>query len=467
MKKERLFLKLVFILLLSALAFNIVFPQYLNRGLALLKIGWQFPSLPFKLGLDLQGGSHLVYEADVANLKEEDIAESLQGLRAVIERRVNLFGVSEPVVALQENAKPPRLVVELPGITNVNQAIEMIGKVPYLEFKEQKDEAQTEMLLSKQKELQDLLEGEYKDAPQAAKEAKIKEYESFLIDPYFKETELTGRYLKSAQVVFDNTSYEPSVSLEFSDEGAKIFETLTQNNIGKPLAIYVDSVLLSSPTVQEAISGGKAQITGQFTLEQAKELARNLNAGALPVKITLIQQTTIGPTLGKVYLDKSLQAGLWGFLLVALFMLLFYRLNGLVAILALCFYGLLMLSLFKLIPVVLTLAGIAGAILSIGMAVDANVLVFERLREERKKEQTITSVVNAAFSRAWPSIRDSSFTTLIVGALMFAFGDSFIKGFAFTLGLGVLISMFSALFVSKTIMRLLIKIKLSRIKWLF
>jgi len=466
MQQQRVFTKFIVILVLAVLSFNIVFPQCLNKGLAFVGLDFKIPEKAFKLGLDLQGGSHLVYEADLSSVKEEEKPESLNGLRDVIERRVNLFGVAEPIVILQENTNPPRLIVELPGVENTKEAIEMIGKTPYLEFKEQRDEAQTEVFLAKQKELQDLLETEYKDAPQDAIDAKIQEYESFLGDPYFKETELTGRYLQNSQVSFDNTTYEPQVLLEFNDEGAKLFEQITQNNIGKPIAIYIDGVVISAPNVSEAIKGGKAQITGQFTLDQAKELSRNLNAGALPVKISLVQQTTIGPTLGKVYLDKSLKAGLYGFLLVALFMLFIYRLNGLLAILALLLYGLLILSLFKLIPVTLTLAGIAGAILSVGMAVDANVLVFERQREERKKQQSVLSATATAFNRAWPSIRDSNLTTLIVALIMFSFGESFIKGFAFTLGMGVLLSMFSALFVTKTLMQLFGKTKLVNIKWL-
>ncbi len=355
----------------------------------------------------------------------------MQGLRDVIERRVNLFGVAEPIVRVQEVKGSSRLVVELPGVKDVNQAIEMIGKTPYLEFKEERPEP----------------EGEE--------------------DLYFEPTRLTGQYLKGAILDFNQTTLEPHVNLEFNEEGTEIFRELTQKNIGKRLAIYIDNVLISAPVVREAISGGKAQITGSFTIEEAKELARNLNAGALPVPINLISQTTVGPTLGSISLQKSLKAGMFGFLAVVLFMICFYRIPGVFAALSLLIYAGILLSLFKFIPVTLTLAGIGGAILSVGIAVDANVLIFERMKEEKKTGESFSRSVETGFSRAWPSIRDSNLTTLLVAAIMFSFGTSFVKGFALTLSLGILTSMFSALFITRTFLRSFAGSALERVKWLW
>jgi len=233
------------------------------------------------------------------------------------------------------------------------------------------------------------------------------------------------------------------------------------------LAIYIDDMLISAPVVQGKIAGGKAQITGDFTVEEARSLARNLSAGALPVPITLISQQTVGPTLGAISLEKSLTAGMLGFLAVALFMIAFYRMPGLLASIALVIYVSLVLSVFKLVPVTLTLAGIGGFILSVGMAVDANILIFSRMREELRQGKDLGLAIEDGFSRAWSSIRDGNLTTLIVAAILFAFGTSFIKGFALTLSLGILISMFSAIFISKNLLRCFVQTKLENIKWLW
>ncbi|GAI53236.1 unnamed protein product, partial [marine sediment metagenome] len=245
-----------------------------------------------------------------------------------------------------------------------------------------------------------------------------------------------GKYLEKAEVGFDQTAtYKSLVLLQFNDEGSKIFEDLTSRNVGKPLAIYIDELPISAPVVQETISGGRAQITGNFTIEEAKTLARNLNAGALPVPIKLISQQSVGPTLGKISLEKSLKAGMLGFLLIILFMIFFYRLPGILSALSLGIYAAVVLSLFKLIPVTLTLAGIGGFILSIGMAIDANILIFSRMREELRSQKPFAQSVEDGFNRAWSSIRDGNLTTLIVAIILFGFGTSFIKGFALTLSL--------------------------------
>ncbi len=257
------------------------------------------------------------------------------------------------------------------------------------------------------------------------------------------------------------------VLLQFNEEGAQLFGVLTEKNIGKFLPIYIDGILVSAPTVQEKISGGKAQITGSFTVEEAQILSRNLNAGALPVPINLISQQSVGPTLGAISLEKSLKAGMVGFLAIILFIIVFYRLPGILASLALIIYIGLILSIFKLVPVTLTLAGIGGFILSIGMAIDANILIFSRLREELRAGKDFYQAVEEGFERAWSSIRDGNITTLIVAAILFSFGTSFIKGFALTLSLGILVSMFSAIVITRNFLRCFINTKLEKIKWLW
>jgi len=393
--------------------------DFLNKNLGLGVP--HFYKLPFRLGLDLQGGTHLIYEADLSDIKEKERQDSMEGIRDVIERRVNLFGVTEPVVQINKVKDSYRLIVELPGIKDIHQAIEMIGQTPYLEFKEERS----------QEELEKLEEGE---------------------DP-FKNTQLTGRYLQGAQLGFDQNTYQPHVALEFNDQGAKLFEEITERNIGKRVAIYLDGYPISIPVVQEKISGGKAQITGDFTVNEAKELVQRLNAGALPVPIKLISQQSIGASLGEISLIKSLRAALIGLIAVALFMIIYYRLPGLLAVIALAIYTVLVLALFKLIPVTLTLAGIAGFILSIGMAVDANVLIFERIKEERKAGKSWGGSIGDGFKRAWPSIRDGNISTLITAIILFYFGTSIIKGFALTLFFGVLISMFTAVVISRVFLK--------------
>ncbi|TET83984.1 MAG: protein translocase subunit SecD [Candidatus Nealsonbacteria bacterium] len=438
MSKKRIYIIIGVIFILAFFAGNLVYPQ-------LLKLP-NFPQIPFKLGLDLQGGSHLVYEADLSSVEKAEYSSAMQGLRDVIERRVNLFGVQEPIVQTQEARGHYRLIVELAGIIDPAEAIKMIGQTPFLEFKEPKENYQ-EILSNNQK--------------------VIESGEGEIEDPY-QATALTGKYLKKAELGFDQTAtYKSLVLLQFDDEGSKIFEDLTSRNVGKPLAIYIDGLPISAPIVQETISGGKAQITGNFTIEEAKALVRNLNAGALPVPIKLISQQSVGPTLGKISLEKSLKAGILGFLGIILFMIFFYRLPGILSALALGIYAVVVLSLFKLIPVTLTLAGIGGVILSIGMAIDANILIFSRMREELRGGKSFAQSVEDGFNRAWPAIRDGNLTTLIVAVILFSFGTSFIKGFALTLSLGILISMLSAIFITKNFLRCFVKTRLENWKWLW
>ena len=431
MPKKKIYLIVFIIFALAFFAGNLVYPQFFKLP--------HFPDIPFKLGLDLRGGTHLLYQADLSNV--EDKAQGMEGLRDVIERRVNLFGVREPVVQVQGE----RLIVELAGISEPSEAIKMIGQTPYLEFKEQKENY--EEILEKNRKVAETKEGEIEDP--------------------FQATSLTGRYLQKAELGFEQTTGKPLVSLQFNDEGAKIFEELTSRNVGKQLAIYIDGLPISAPVVQEKISGGKAQISGKFTVDEAKTLARNLNAGALPVPIKLISQESIGPTLGQISLEKSLKAGTIGFLAVILFLILFYRLSGILASLVLGIYIALVLTIFKLIPVTLTLAGIGGFILSIGMAVDANVLIFSRMREELREGKSFSQSLEEGFNRAWPAIRDGNLTTLLVAVILFGFGSSFIKGFATTLSIGILISMFSAIFITKNFLNCFLGTRLERIKWLW
>ncbi len=448
-KKVYTAVSIIFVLAVAAAILD--YPALFNKGADYLndKISLGVPHIgevPFKLGLDLQGGTHLVYEADLSELPKEEHSSSMQGLRDVIERRVNLFGVEEPVVQIQETDKYSRLIVELAGVKDPAQAIEMIGQTPFLEFKEPKENYQ-EIAERNQKIYDGEIEGDIEDP--------------------FESTLLTGKYLEKAEPTFDQTTYQPQVSLKFNSEGAELFEEITSRNVGKPLAIYIDGIPLSAPTVQEAISRGEAVITGSFTIEEVQSLSRNLNAGALPVPINLISQQSVGPTLGAISLEKSLKAGMWGLLAVLIFMVVFYRAPGLLASLSLAIYVALVLALFKLIPVTLTLAGIGGFILSIGMAIDANILIFSRMREELRSGQSFSVAVEEGFRRAWPSIRDGNLTTLIVALILFGFGTSFVKGFAFTLTLGILMSMFSAIIITKNLLRVFVGTKLEKIKILW
>lgn len=433
--KIRLYVLGIFILFL--LTGFLDYPSLWDKGASWLnsKTGFNIPKFynkPFRLGLDLQGGTHLVYLADLSSIDAKDRDGSLSGIRDVIERRVNMFGVSESVVQINKAGESYRLIVDLPGVKDIHEAIKMIGETPYLEFKEERTQQETDAILKKQ---------EAGDA------------EALKLDAYFKETSLTGRFLKGAQLSFDQTTYQPYVSLEFNDEGATIFAGLTKNNVGKRLAIYLDGAPISIPTVNEEIPSGKAQITGQFTQKEAKQLAERLNAGALPVPITLVSQQNIEASLGQESLRQSLKAGIIGFLIILLFMIVFYRLSGLFASVSLIIYLVVLLAIFKLVPVTLTLAGIAGFLLSMGMAVDANILIFSRTKEELKQGRDFNGALDNGVKKAWSSIRDGNFTTILVGIILFFFGTGFVQGFALTLILGNIISMFSAIIITNYLIK--------------
>lgn len=390
---------------------------------------------PWRLGLDLVGGTHLVYEVDMANVTGADRDSVLNGLRDVIEKRVNLFGVSEPQVFVAKGADSYRLVVELAGIKDVSEAIKLIGETPLLTF--------AEVVYETPKE----------GKPLGASAEKGGEASTAQGEPKFLPADLSGRHVSGAQLNFDQLTGKPEVSISFNDEGATLFEQITAKNVGKPIAIFLDGVLIEMPVVQEKISGGRAQITGRFTVQEAKQLVERFNAGALPAPVKLISQQTIGASLGTDSLKKTLLAGLVGTLAVMLFMLLYYRILGLYAAMALAIYVALTLGVFKAFGITMTLSGIAGFILSIGMAVDANVLIFERSKEEMKKGLSRMSALDEGFSRAWLSIRDSNVSTMLTAVILYYATTGFVKGFALTLLIGVLMSMFSAITVTRTILR--------------
>lgn len=657
-EKNKVRLWVVMLLIITLVLGAIDYPKYINHVIDLvnIKLKTQIPhvyNLPFHLGLDLQGGTHLVYEADVSKVPTDEIPSSVEGVRDVIERRVNSLGVSEPIIQINQAGDKWRVIVELAGIKDVKEAIEMIGKTPLLEFKEQnteparaltdeekkqidnynkeakkkamnllaqaktvddfekfvmenaedsftkqyrgnlgyisKDTQGTEELYAaikknkptigsvinqvledangyniikindirnkeikashilicyqgakecdksttkeeakkiienlklkvtpqnfgemaarnstepaasssrgdlgwfgygkmvptfsevafslKKGEISDVVETDYgyhliykEDERAADPEYKItrllvrKKTESDILPPsdQWKYTGLTGKHLKLANVQFDPYTKAPQVGIEFNDEGAKLFAEITSRNVGQLVAIFLDGQPISIPRVNEVIKDGKAVITGDFDITEAKTLSQRLNAGALPVPIQLINQQTIGASLGAESLSKILFAGIWGVIFVALFMIMYYRLPGLLSVLALLFYSITLLFLFKIIPITLTLSGIAGFILSLGMAVDANILIFERMKEELKIGKSLSTAISEGFKRAWPSIRDGNMSTLITCFILAWFGTSMIKGFAITLGVGVMVSMLSAILVTRILLKLFVNNK--------
>lgn len=400
-------------------------------------------------GLDLSGGTHLVYEADVSELQPSEVDPAMASLRDVIERRVNAFGVSEPLVQVEEagalgGETKQRLIVELPGVEDAGEAKEQIGETPVLDFRLQTTSgtstADNGSLFS--------------TSTTATGTQPATTSTSTSPDSQWQRTDLTGRLLSGARLQFgtgQDVSNDPVVLLDFNDEGAELFSEITGNNVGEVLGIFLDGESISSPVVQQQITGGTAQITGNFSPEEARTLVRDLNLGALPVPIELVSTQTIGASLGEAVKSQGIYAGVVGLIIVSIFMLGWYRLQGLVAVGALGIYILIMLAIFKLLPVTLTAAGIAGFILSIGMAVDANVLIFERVKEELDDSQnSMREIVEKGFSRAWPSIRDANISSMITAVILYMIGTTLTQGFAVTFGLGVLVSMLSAITISRT-----------------
>jgi protein-export membrane protein SecD len=640
----------VLLLLATFVAGMYDFPFVWNgaAGLVEAKTGWRPPTLsddPHRLGLDLRGGTHLVYEADMAQIPEADRLEALEGARDVIERRVNAFGVSEPVVQTTSTGGAYRVIVELAGVLDVREAIAQIGETPVLEFKEpglelareatpeeqaQLETAQAADRASAEDALRRALSGENFDAlvaelsadankeatkgvldgiapgtnlyspmaqavidartapgrvvpkvvesqeglivekfvsqsrstdmllshilicwkgavgcaaeiPQieaSLKTASVREQvtpENFaelagqyssdksgdgtgdlgwvapgdLVPPFelaarglavgaisgpveteygyhliykrderpvttyaiqrilfpttrltdivgdaspWKNTELSGKHLARSVVQFDQTTGEPIISLAFNGDGADLFGTLTERLVGSPIAIFLDGQIISSPVVNQAIYGGQAVISGNFTLDEAKLLSQRLNAGALPVPVELLSQQTVGPTLGAASLDMSVKASLVGFGLVALYMVAYYRLAGLFSVVALVLYAFLNLAVYRAFGVTITLSGIAGFVLSLGMAVDANVLIIERMKDEVAGGRDLTIALREGFARAWPAIRDGNVATLVVAVVLYVFSASFIRGFALMLGIGVLVSLVTAIGATRAYM---------------
>lgn len=389
---------------------------------------------PFKLGLDLNGGTHLVYEADVTKVPSSEVDGAMSSLKMVIENRINAFGVAEPLIQT-ENANVGgqsihKLIVELPGVTDVNQAVDLIGKTPVLEFKTEKVKSVTANTADK-------------TATATASTLNV-EYET---------TPLTGRFLQTAAVEFDPNTHQPMVGITFNDEGQKLFAELTAANVGKTIAIYLDGRPISTPVVQEPIRDGKAVISGHFTPSEARDLARDLKYGALPVPIELIGTQSIGASLGADAVNASVEAGIVGLIIISTFLILWYRLPGVISVISLTLYTIITLVLFKLFGIVLTSAGLAGFIISMGMAVDGNILIFERMKEEFAKGFTVEDGIKEGFARAWLSIRDSNTSSIITGLILFFTATSpLIKGFALVFILGVVVSMFTAITVTRTLL---------------
>lgn len=553
--RENLKWRVFAIFVLTVFCLLMVFPVYANKG-----IDWvnkkanlglpNFPATGFNLGLDLQGGAHLIYQANTDLIPDPDRASAVEGVRDVIERRVRGgLGVAEPLVQTTKVNNDYRVIVELPGITDVNQAIKMIGETPILEFKEEDNKPLRPLTSAEAKQMNEYNAAAQKKAKEAlaavnggmtfeeavakyseddktkvtngvigfidnkvfpdiykwasehkdgevsrtlvkspdgvniVKRVSVRDGETVasatpkiyeiarifvkikepvdIVPPadQWKSSDLSGKQLKRTEVTTDSRTGQVQVAIQFNDEGTQLFAELTKRNIGKPIAIFLDGTAISIPVVNEPILTGSAVISGSFSLKDARLLSQRLNSGALPVPVELISQQKVGATLGADSMQKSLRAGIIGLIAVLIYMILYYRLPGIMAAFALCVYALVTLALFKVIGVTLTLSGMAGFILSIGMAVDANVLIFERLKEELRAGRGLKSAVEEAFIRAWPSIRDSNITTLISCVFMVWMGTGFVRGFAVTLAIGVLVSMFSAIVLTRTMLRAVLLLK--------
>ncbi len=387
-------------------------------------------------GLDLKGGSRLIFEADTRSLKKEDVNDAIRSAKSIIERRVNFFGVSETMVRTMRTGDHYRIIVELPEITNTSQAVKIIGKTAQLRFREMSNLPKNKLATA---------------SPLIA---------------FGKDSGITGKNIKRAKITFNPQTGKPEVALEFTSHGAELFSKVTAKNVGKPLAIFLDNQLLSAPVVQQQITGGHAVITGNFSLSDAKKLVVEINGGALPVPIKLVKQEIVGPSLGQMEIKKSVRAGIVGLLAVITFMIVYYGRLGLIATMALTIYGLISLAIFRIIPVVLTLSGVAGFILSIGMAVDSNILIFERIREEQRKGLEFNVANRVGFGRALDAIKDANITTLLVAFILFnplnwGFLPQFgmVRGFALTLAIGVATSLFTGVFITKHLINIFYKKK--------
>lgn len=378
---------------------------------------------PTKLGLDLVGGSRIMLEAKTTDSVRAITPEVMSRLQTAIESRVNKMGVSETSVA---QVGDKRLLVEIPNVTDLKEAEAFLGKTALLEFKQPVFDS---------------------------KKQPKRDEKGMMI---WESTGLTGEDVKDANLSTNQTG-QWTVSLEFNGKGANRFAELTQQLVGEQMAIFFDGEEISAPVIREPIYGGRAEISGGdsgFSPEEAQKMVNLLKAGALPVPSDIIEENTVGPTLGADSIEKSKFAGMLGVGLVMVFMILMYRVPGVIADIALIIYALILFSLFKIIPVTLTLAGIAGFILSVGMAVDANVLIFERTKEELRAGRNLFTAISSGFDRAWTSIFDSNMTTILTCVILYFLGTSVVKGFALTLALGVMVSMFTAIFVTRNFMHI-------------
>lgn len=398
-----------------------------------------FKEFKTQLGLDLKGGSHLVFEADTSKTSKEDFEDALNSARDVIERRVNLFGVSEPVVRTVKSGNIYRILVDLPGVYDIAQASALIGQTAQLHFKIQQN----------------------KDEESDAESTASAEIALFNLK---QETGLTGKDVKKAMVRFDQQTGQPQVALEFSKKGGEMFAEITKNNIQKQVGIFLDDILISAPTVQQEIRDGNAVISGSFTTEDAKQLAVAINSGALPLPMNLVEQRSIGPSLGAIEVQRSVTAGFVGLGMVMIFMVTYYGRLGIIANGALLIYGLITFAIFRAVPIVLTLPGLAGFILSIGMAVDSNILIFERIKEEQRKGKPFDSAIRLGFGRAIDAIKDANVTTLLVAFILFnplnwEFLPQFglVRGFALTLAVGVATSLFTGIVITRRMIQIFYK----------
>jgi len=464
MKHPRLLLILVLVVTLFSVVINLTQPYSINIGKSHIKtpvLNFNFipgikvnRSFAFRKGLDLEGGTSITFKADMKGIPVSQQQDALDSAKSVIEKRINPSGVSEALVQTVKVNKDYRIIVEIPGVTDVKQALALVGKTAKLSFWAASDTGATN---SAKLDLSNFNASNVAELVKLSQSTKIPIGILQLLGPNAKRTNLTGADLKQATVVFDQSTGKPQVSLAFASEGAKKFADITKRNVGKIVIIALDDQVVEAPRVNEPIFGGSAVISGSFTTDQARILSRQLNSGALPVSLSVLQQSATGATLGQSSLQKSLLAGLLGFFVIVLFMIVLYGRLGFIASLALIVYTLLVLTLFRLIPVTLTLAGIAGFILSIGVAVDANILIFERMKEEMRRGISHERAIDLGFSRAWPSIRDSNISSLITSTILYYFGTTIVRGFAFTLALGVIVSMFSAIVVTRTFLRIFYK----------
>jgi len=456
-KNSRLFLWFLSLLTLLSvgiiLANNIpvrfVIPKLLGMKKA-LPVSFAIPSRPlqtvpiitsnkdfsFKQGLDLSGGTSITLQADMSKVASTQRDSGLEAAKTVIERRINLFGVSEPVVETSKANGDYRVIVELPGV-NSTQATALIGTTAQLTFWE------------------GLATGGANFATPSGMPIGTN-----LLFKYPHQTDLTGNDLKNVAVSFDSKTGQPQVQLQFAGKGTEKFADISKRNVGKVVAIALDNQIIQYPVIREPILTGDAVISGGFTQDQANAVSVQLRGGSLPIPLHVLQQSEIGATLGSQYLIQMVFAGLIGFIIIMIFMIVLYGRLGLIASVALIIYTLLALAVFKSIPVTLTLAGIAGFVLSIGMAVDANILIFERTKEEVRDGKSEHAAIELGFKRAWSSIRDSNISTLITSFVLYEFGNGIVRGFAVTLALGVLVSMFSAIVVTRNLIRVFYHIKI-------